>query len=308
MNRPAAESARDSRPARRKHRMGDPRRGKPSWLTMRSRTGKDYFELKRLFREQGLNTICEEAKCPNIGECWNARTATFLVLGHQCTRRCTFCDVGYGWSGEVDRDEPRRLVDAVQEIGLDHVVITSVDRDDLDDGGAAVFVDLVERLRDQCPGTKVELLVPDFRDKVGALEAVLAAGADVFAHNLETVEGLYPGVRPRSSYRGSLEVLRRAHAHRPRPLVKTGIMVGLGETDDELHRLLDDVASVGADILTVGQYLQPSAKHHRVERFYDPEDFDRIAERGRQAGIAWVESGPFVRSSYHAADQTQALG
>lgn len=288
--------------------MGDPRRGKPSWLTMQTRTGKDYFELKKLFREQGLNTICEEAKCPNIGECWNARTATFLILGHQCTRRCTFCDVGYAWTGEVDRDEPRRLVDAVQEIGLDHVVITSVDRDDLDDGGAAIFVDTVERLRTQCPDTKIELLVPDFREKVGALEAVLASGVDVFAHNLETVEPLYPGVRPRSSYRGSLDVLKRAHAHAPRPLVKTGIMVGLGESDEELDRLFDDVAACGVDILTVGQYLQPSAKHHRVERFYAPDEFEDLAVRGRRAGIAWVESGPFVRSSYHAKDQTEALG
>ena len=275
---------------------------------MRTRTGKDYFELKRLMREQGLNTICEEAKCPNIGECWNARTATFLVLGHRCTRKCTFCDVGYAWTGEVDRDEPRRLVDAVQRIGLEHVVITSVDRDDLDDGGAGVFVDVVERLRRQCPDTKIELLIPDFRDKVGALEAVLAAGADVVAHNLETVRELYAGVRPRSSYEGSLGVLRRIHAHRPRPLVKTGIMVGLGESDEELDRLFADAASVGVDILTVGQYLQPSRRHHRVERFYTPEEFEDLAARGRRAGLAWVESGPFVRSSYHAADQTQALG
>lgn len=294
-------------PSKRRHRMGDPRVGKPSWLTMRTRTGKDYFELERLFREQGLNTICKEAKCPNVGECWNARTATFLVLGQQCTRKCTFCDVGYGWTGTVDRDEPRRLVDAVQAIGLDHVVITSVDRDDLDDGGASIFVEIVERLRMQCPRTEIELLVPDFKDRVGALEAVLASGIDVFAHNLETVRELYPGVRPRSSYVGSLAVLRRAHSHRPRPLVKTGIMVGLGENDAELDRLFDDVAEAGVDILTVGQYLQPSVRHHRVERFYAPEEFERLAARGRRAGIAWVEAGPFVRSSYHAKDQTQAL-
>ncbi len=300
-------AASETKPARRRHHMGDPRVEKPSWLTMRTRTGKDYFELKRLFREQGLNTICEAAKCPNIGECWNARTATFLILGHQCTRKCTFCDVGYGWSGTVDRDEPRRLVDAVQSIGLDHVVITSVDRDDLDDGGASVFVDLVERLRAQCPQTRIELLVPDFRDKVGALEAVLDTHVDVFAHNLETVRALYPGVRPRSSYEGSLAVLHRAHAQRPRPLVKTGIMVGLGESADELDHLFEDVAAAGVDILTVGQYLQPSVRHHRVERFYEPREFEELAARGRHAGIAWVESGPFVRSSYHAKDQTQAL-
>lgn len=288
--------------------MGEPRRGKPAWLKMRTRTGKDYFELRRLLREAKLNTICEEARCPNVGECWNARTATFLILGNQCTRKCTFCDVGYGWTGEVDRDEGRRLAEAVARIGLDHVVVTSVDRDDLDDGGASVFVDVVEQLRARTSATRIELLIPDFRRKEGALEAVLAARPDVLAHNLETVRGLYRGVRPRSDYDGSLDVLRAIHAHRPRPLVKTGIMVGLGETRDEIHDLLDDVAAAGVDVLTVGQYLQPSARHHRVERFYEPEEFDALAERGRAAGIPWVESGPFVRSSYHAAAQTEALG
>jgi lipoic acid synthetase len=287
--------------------MGDPRVAKPSWLTMRSRTGKDFFELRRLFREQGLNTICEAAKCPNIGECWNARTATFLILGHQCTRKCTFCDVGYAWTGEVDRDEPRRLVEAVAKIGLDHVVITSVDRDDLDDGGAAIFVETVERLRAACAETRVELLIPDFQNKNGALRSVLSAGADVLAHNLETVRELYPGVRPRSSYEGSLDVLQSIAEHSPRPLVKTGIMLGLGETEVEVDRLLEDAVRVGVDILTVGQYLQPSAKHHRVERFYEPEEFELVAARGRAAGIPWVESGPFVRSSYHAAEQSRAL-
>lgn len=297
----------DSDVLRRKHRMGEPRRGKPAWLTMASRTGKDYFELRRLFAEHSLNTICEEAKCPNIGECWNARTATFLILGHACTRKCTFCDVGYAWTGEVDRDEPRRLVDAVSRIGLDHVVITSVDRDDLPDGGAAQFVECVARLREQSSSTRIELLVPDFRDKPGALEAVLAAGPDVLAHNLETVPALYPGVRPRSDYAGSLGVLRRIAAHRPRPVVKTGIMVGLGESVEEVRALLDDVAAAGVDILTVGQYLQPSARHHRVERFWEPREFDGLAEWGRAAGIPCVESGPFVRSSYHAADQAAGI-
>ena len=293
---------------RRKHKMGEARRGKPAWLTMSSRTGKDYFELRRLFAEHSLNTICEEAKCPNIGECWNARTATFLILGQECTRKCTFCDVGYAWTGVVDRDEPRRLVDAVAKIGLDHVVITSVDRDDLEDGGAAQFVDCVERLREEAPGTKIELLIPDFRNKPGALESVLESGPDVLAHNLETVPVLYPGVRPRSDYAWSLGVLRTIAARRPRPVVKTGIMVGLGESLPELDSLLEDVAAAGVDILTVGQYLQPSARHHRVERYWEPAEFDALAERGRKSGITWVESGPFVRSSYHAAEQAEALG
>ncbi len=294
--------------SRRKHRMGEPRRGKPAWLTMPSRTGKDYFELRRLFAEHSLNTICEEAKCPNIGECWNARTATFLILGHECTRKCTFCDVGYAWSGVVDHDEPRRLVDAVAKIGLDHVVITSVDRDDLEDGGAAQFVECVERLRKEAPGTKVELLIPDFRDKPLALQSILEAGPDVLAHNLETVPVLYPGVRPRSDYAWSLGVLREIATQGPGPVVKTGIMVGLGETGEELEGLLVDVAAAGVDILTVGQYLQPSVRHHRVERYWEPSEFDAIAARGRQLGIPWVESGPFVRSSYHAAEQVEALG
>jgi lipoic acid synthetase len=275
---------------------------------MSSRTGKDYFELRRLFAEHSLNTICEEAKCPNIGECWNARTATFLILGHECTRKCTFCDVGYAWSGLVDRDEPRRLVEAVAKIGLDHVVITSVDRDDLQDGGAAQFVECLERLREEAPATRVELLIPDFRDKPQALRSILEAGPDVLAHNLETVPVLYPGVRPRSDYDWSLNVLREIAAWRPRPVLKTGIMVGLGESMQELDALLADIAAAGVDILTVGQYLQPSARHHRVERYWEPSEFDAFAARGRKLGIPCVESGPFVRSSYHAADQAEALG
>jgi lipoyl synthase len=293
------------RSTHRKHRMGDPRRGKPAWLTMASRTGKDYFELRKLFAEHSLNTICEEARCPNIGECWNARTATFLILGHACTRKCTFCDVGYAWTGQVDEDEPRRLVEAVGAIGLDHVVITSVDRDDLDDGGAAQFVECVQRLRERSPDTRVELLVPDFRGKAGALDRVLEAAPDVLAHNLETVPGLYPGVRPRSDYSHSLGVIARIATYHPRPVLKTGIMVGLGETSEEIDALMGDVAKVGVDILTVGQYLQPSPRHHRVERFYEPAEFDALAARGRRAGIPWVESGPFVRSSYHAANQAK---
>jgi lipoic acid synthetase len=287
--------------------MGETRRGKPAWLKMKTRTGKDYFELRRLLRAQNLSTICEEARCPNMGECWNARTATFLILGRRCTRRCTFCDVGYAWTGEVDRDEGRRLSEAVAQLGLDHVVITSVDRDDLDDGGASVFVDVVGRLRELAAELRVELLIPDFRDKPGALEAVLEARPDVLAHNLETVRALYPGVRPRSDYRYSLDVLATIGSWSDRPLLKTGIMVGLGEEDHELDELFADAARVGVDVLTVGQYLQPSAAHHRVERFYRPEEFEVLAERGRAAGIAHVESGPFVRSSYHAAEQTRAL-
>jgi lipoic acid synthetase len=296
---------------KRKHHMGDPRRGKPPWITMPRRWGEGYYELKRLTRKQGLSTICEEARCPNIGECWNERTATFLILGNRCTRRCTFCDVAYAWSGEVDAEEPRRLVEAVSTLGLRHVVITSVDRDDLEDGGASIFVECVRRLRRRSSRIRIELLIPDFAGKDGALEAVLQAGADVIAHNLETVAALYPGVRPRASYRGSLSVLRRAVEYRRAhgtPQTKTGIMVGLGERDEELQGLLEDVAHAEIDVLTIGQYLQPTAAHHRVERFYSPEEFEDLARRGRALGIPWVESGPLVRSSYHAAAQSEALG
>ncbi len=288
--------------------MGEPRLRKPPWLKIKPRAGENYFELRRLFAQQGLNTICAEARCPNTSECWSARTATFLILGDKCTRRCTFCNVGYGWTGQVDADEPRRLAEGIAALGLRHAVITSVDRDDLEDGGAGIFVQSIERIRVLDSDVKIELLIPDFAGKDGALEAVLAASPDVLAHNLETVPSLYPGVRPRSSYQGSLEVLRRAHRYGPRPVVKTGIMVGLGEEFEEIEALMGDVAASGVDILTVGQYLQPSEAHHRVERFYEPEEFERIATRGHELGIAWVESGPLVRSSYHAAEQTQALG
>ncbi len=291
-----------------KHKMGEPRLGKPDWLRIRPRTGDDYFDLKRLMSKHGLNTICAEARCPNMAECWNARTATFLILGDRCTRRCTFCNVGYGWTGQVDTDEPRRLAESIGHLDLRHVVLTSVDRDDLTDGGAAVFVECVERIRQASPASRIELLVPDFADKPGALRAVMESQPDVLAHNLETVEHLYPGVRPRSNYRRSLAVLAEAVAHAPRPVVKTGIMVGLGEEFDHLVRLMHDVVEVGVDILTIGQYLQPTAAHHRVERFYPPAEFERLAAAGKDAGIPWVESGPLVRSSYHAAEQTEALG
>lgn len=293
---------------RTKHVMGEPRRGKPPWLKVRPRAGKDYFELRRLFQQKALNTICAEARCPNTSECWNQRTASFLILGERCTRRCTFCNVDYGWSGEVDRDEPRRLAEGVASLGLRHVVLTSVDRDDLEDGGAAIFVECVERLRALDPELRIELLIPDFAGKPGALESVLAAGPEVLAHNLETVERLYPGVRPRSRYEGSLALLRAVDRAEKRPVLKTGIMVGLGESFEELEELMRHVREAGVEILTIGQYLQPSAKHHRVERFYTPEEFAELARRGREIGLPWVESGPLVRSSYHAAEQREALG
>lgn len=292
---------------RNRHRMGDPRRGKPEWLRVAPRSGENYFALRRLVNEHGLHTICSEGRCPNQAECWEQRTATFMILGDRCTRRCTFCNVGYGWSGQVDRDEPRRLAEGIAKLGLRHAVITSVDRDDLPDGGAEMFVRSVEALREALPECEIELLIPDFAEKAGALEAVLAAGPEVLAHNLETVPRLYRGVRPRSDYARSLAVLATAAAHIPRPVVKTGIMVGLGESFAELHELMRDVREAGVDILTIGQYLQPTVGHHRVERFYAPREFEQLAEAGRTLGLPHVEAGPLVRSSYHAAVQTQKV-
>jgi lipoic acid synthetase len=289
-----------------RHVMGDPRRGKPNWLRVAPRTGENYFALRRLVAEHGLHTICAEGRCPNMAECWEASTASFMILGERCTRRCTFCNVGYGWTGEVDRDEPRRLAEGIAQLGLAHAVITSVDRDDLPDGGAAIFVASVAALRERAPHCEIELLIPDFSGKSGALEAVLASRPQVLAHNLETVPRLYRGVRPRSDYRRSLDVLARADRFAPRPTVKTGIMVGLGESIEELHELMRDVHAAGVDILTIGQYLQPSLRHHRVERFYAPQEFAALARFGRECGLAHVESGPLVRSSYHAASQRAA--
>ena len=291
---------------RTKHVMGDPRRGKPSWLRVAPRSGENYFALRRLVAEHGLHTICAEGRCPNMAECWEARTATFMILGELCTRRCTFCNVGYGWTAEVDLDEPRRLAEGIAQLELAHAVITSVDRDDLADGGAAIFVQCVQAVRERTPQCEIELLIPDFAHKPGALEQVLASRPDVLAHNLETVPRLYRGVRPRSDYRRSLNVLERTHRHSPRPIVKSGIMVGLGESIEELHALMRDVQAAGVDILTIGQYLQPSVRHHRVERFYAPAEFEALAARGREIGIAHVEAGPLVRSSYHAARQRAA--
>jgi lipoic acid synthetase len=277
-------------------------------LRVAPRTGDEYFRLRALMRDEGLNTICTEGRCPNTSECWNQGTATFMILGDQCTRRCTFCNVGYGWSGTVDADEPERLARAIGRLGLSHVVITSVDRDDLPDGGAGLFVESVRQIRSTSPDCGIELLIPDFAGKEGALERVLGSRPDVLAHNLETVPRLYAGVRPRSQYARSLDLLRRVAASSKVALSKTGIMVGLGETHDELVHLMAEVAAAGVDIFTVGQYLQPSVKHHRVERFYAPGEFEALADRGRALGLVWVEAGPLVRSSYHAANQTQALG
>ena len=276
---------------------------KPAWLKARVPGGPTYERLRRLMRDSDLHTVCEEAHCPNIGECWNSGTATFLILGKVCTRACGYCQVTSGRPQPLDADEPRRVALTVERMGVSHAVITSVNRDDVPDGGAALFVETVRWIRRLSPGTSVELLVPDFDGNWEALESVLRAAPEILNHNTETVPRLYRAVRHKARYERSLELLRRADAWSPRPVTKSGLMLGLGETMDEVDAVLRDLRAVGCDVLTVGQYLRPSRKHLPVERFVPPAEFDALAERARAMGFRHVESGPLVRSSYHAERQ-----
>ncbi len=283
--------------------MSAPRR-LPPWLKVKWPGGENYLQVKGLLRHASLNTVCEEAHCPNIGECFEARTATFLILGQVCTRNCGFCAVRTGHPSGLDTEEPARVAEAVHTLGLRHAVITSVTRDDLADGGAAIFAETIRHIRAQAPHCRVEVLIPDFGGSQAALQTVLDAHPDILNHNIETVPRLYPRVRPRADYRRSLELLRQARAQSSEAsLAKSGIMVGLGETWDELTQVMDDLRKVGADVLTIGQYLSPSARHLPVVRFYTPEEFDLLRQEGERRGFAHVESGPLVRSSYHAHRQ-----
>ena len=281
---------------------------KPAWLKARVPGGPTYERLRRLMRDSDLHTVCEEAHCPNIGECWNSGTATFLILGKVCTRACGYCQVTSGRPQPLDADEPRRVALTVERMGVSHAVITSVNRDDVPDGGAALFVETVRWIRRLSPGTSVELLVPDFDGNWEALESVLRAAPEILNHNTETVPRLYRAVRHKARYERSLELLRRADAWSPRPVTKSGLMLGLGETLDEIDAVLRDLRGVGCDVLTVGQYLRPSRKHLPVERFVPPAEFDALAERARAMGFRHVESGPLVRSSYHAERQVPGGG
>jgi len=256
--------------------------------------------VKRLLREGALHTVCEEARCPNIGECFEAGTATFLILGDTCTRRCGFCAVASGRPLPPDPQEPERVARTVHRLGLRHAVITSVTRDDLPDGGAAAFAHTIRRIRELCPACGIEVLIPDFRGSAQALGVVMAAAPDVLNHNVETVPRLYPQVRPGAVYPRSLEVLARAKALAPGVATKSGIMVGLGESRGELHQVMADLRAAGCDLLTIGQYLRPSPGHLPVARFYTPEEFHELQEEGLALGFRHVESGPLVRSSYHA--------
>ncbi len=280
---------------------------KPDWIRVKAPTSKAYGETRRLMREKGLNTVCEEAACPNIGECWSLKHATVMILGDICTRACAFCNVATGKPGVVDPKEPENLAKAVAEMGMKHLVITSVDRDDLDDGGASQFVKCVERIREASPGTTIEILTPDFRGKPGALEAVLKAGPDVFNHNLETVPRLYPAVRPGARYEGSLELLARAKTLAPDIFTKSGIMVGLGEEAGEVPRVMDDLRRANVDFLTIGQYLAPTRRHAPVDRFVTPNEFEALKRAGLEKGFLLVASSPLTRSSYHAGKDFEAL-
>ena len=283
-----------------------PRQPKPRWLRVRAPGSSGYLRVKRILRGLDLHTVCEEAGCPNIGECWHHGTATFMILGDVCTRSCGYCNVVHGTPRAVDRDEPQRVADAVGALGLAYVVVTSVDRDDLPDGGASTFAAVVREIRRSAPECRVELLVPDFGGRDADLERVLDAGPDVLNHNVETVERLYRTARPGGRYRRALRLLERAGRHRPATPTKSGIMVGLGETRAELRTTLADLRVVGCDILTIGQYLRPSAAHLPVARYYHPNEFADLKAHALALGFRHVESGPLVRSSYHAHEQADA--
>jgi lipoyl synthase len=280
---------------------------KPAWLKVRAPGGPKYLRLKGLMRQWNLHSVCEEAHCPNIGECWEDLTATFMILGDVCTRNCGYCAVTHGRPQWEDREEPERVGRAVGELGLEHVVITSVNRDDLADGGAAHFAATVGAIRRHAPGCRVELLIPDFQGNADALDAVIAAGPDILNHNTETVPRLYKVARHGGRYERTLEIFRRAGRVAPGLRTKSGIILGLGEERDELVATLRDVREAGVSILTLGQYLRPSAQHLPVARYYHPDEFRELGEIGRALGFAHVESGPLVRSSYHAKAQAKGL-
>jgi lipoic acid synthetase len=283
---------------------------KPDWIRVRAPSANSRFaEIKSLLREGGLHTVCEEASCPNIGECFGKGTATFMVLGDLCTRRCPFCDVAHGRPKPPDPDEPEQLAAAVARLGLRYVVITSVDRDDLRDGGAGHFAACVQTVRARSPQTRIEILVPDFRGRIGrALELLAAAPPDVMNHNLETVPRLYREARPGSDYGHSLELLRQFKQHHPGVPTKSGLMIGLGETDEEIIEVMRDLRAHAVDMLTIGQYLQPSAHHLPVRRYAPLESFARLEAEARALGFVHAAIGPMVRSSYHADQQAHEAG
>src|SRR3990172_1044205 len=280
---------------------------KPPWLKVKAPGGPGYLRLKRLLDDQNLHTICEEAHCPNIGECWEQLTATFLILGDICTRNCGFCAVTHGKPTELDLAEPDRVAQAIQRLGLEHAVITSVNRDDQADGGSAIFAAVIRRIRELSPGCGVEVLIPDFRGNEAALRTVVEAAPDILNHNMETVPRLYREVRPGSRYEQSLELFARARRMAPALVTKSGIIVGLGEEREELLQTMADQRQVDCDILTLGQSLRPSQQHLPIIRYYTPEEFRELKTIGEGMGFKHVEAGPLVRSSYHARGQIEEV-
>lgn len=279
------------------------RQRKPDWIRVKAPMGKGFEETRKLMREHKLNTVCEEAACPNIGECWTKKHATVMILGDVCTRACAFCNVKTGMPMKVDPLEPQHTADAAAKLGLEHIVITSVDRDDLPDGGASQFVKVIEALRRTTPDTTIEILTPDFRNKAdAAIEAIVAARPDVYNHNLETVPRLYPTIRPGARYYASIRLLEQVKQLDPSIFTKSGIMLGLSEERLEVHQVMDDMRSADIDFLTMGQYLQPTPKHVKVSEFVKPQAFDAYASIARAKGFLLVASSPLTRSSYHAGD------
>ena len=283
-----------------------PRQPKPEWLKVRAPGSENYLRLKGIMKDLKLHTVCEEARCPNIGECWHHGTATFMILGDVCTRACAYCAVAHGKPTELDREEPARVADAIEAMALSHVVITSVDRDDLADGGASIFADTIRATRARVPGCRIEVLIPDFQGLESALHTVLDAGPDVLNHNIETVPRLYRMARSGGRYPRSLELLDRSRRYTPAIATKTGIMVGLGEEFDEIVAVLDDLRRVGVSILTIGQYLRPTPSHAPMARYYHPDEFAELKRIALARDFVHVESGPLVRSSYHAHEQADA--
>ena len=307
MSRMSTAQASKLRHPEKRNRPDNPVPRKPDWIRVKAPTSEAYLETRNIVRESGLNTVCEEAGCPNIGECWAKKHATFMIMGDTCTRACAFCNVATGLPRTLDPLEPARVGDAVAELGLAHVVVTSVDRDDLPDGGGKHFAQVISEIQKRSQGTTIEVLTPDFMHKENAIETVVSAKPDVFNHNIETVPRLYPTIRPGSRYFTSLELLHRVKRIDKTIFTKSGMMVGLGESREEVHQVMDDLRSAEVDFLTIGQYLQPSPKHAAIERFVTPEEFEGMSKMARGKGFLVVSATPLTRSSYHAGDDFARL-
>jgi lipoic acid synthetase len=296
-----------SRHPEKAHRADAPVTKKPDWIRVKAPVSKGYVETQRIVRDNGLHTVCEEAGCPNIGECWEKKHATFMIMGDTCTRACAFCNVKTGLPAPLDAEEPMRVAEATAKLGLAHIVVTSVDRDDLDDGGAGHFAATIYAIRTRCPQTTIEVLTPDFLRKDGAVETVAAARPDVFNHNLETVPSKYLTVRPGARYFASIRLLQRVKEIDPTMFTKSGIMVGLGEERNEVMQVMDDLRAAGVDFLTIGQYLQPTRKHHAVVRFVPPDEFKAYETIAYAKGFLMVSASPLTRSSHHAGEDFARL-